>query len=443
MSIESHVLALIEEGNPVPDPDQITDVPVEPAAYLATLDQRSSEVTQLDTRAEKPDNRRKAWLWTAAAALVVIAGLIAVLTSGAEPPVATDPSPTTITDTNAAPLLGSWVHVHTGRHAESEGTVSAVFENDTYAFVINEVLVDHGTYTTLSSGQIEFVSADDSAGCEPGAEGVADFEATEETLVLISGFDSSCFARVFFLDSASDVFSFGRAQSMMVPTDPIDIDALTTELDVDGYWGTDSRGVVFVDGRYTLINGGTVDTGTYENTTGPFRITLTSDDQESRCASAFYNFALVDGEKLFAARGGICNPLGDLTFPAGLAPSEPFEIPGPFAEPVPELAGTWSSRAVVENSEDGEQVSVWFWNDTYVIVDRGEEFDRGTYTIDDDLGLLTITSGPDSNECDEGATHSTAYEIEGVNSLTLSGDVDDCSARLNLLSNAGPLTLRN
>lgn len=443
MSIESHVLALIEEGNPVPDPDQITDLPVEPAAYLATLDQRSSEVTQLDTRVEKPDSRRKAGLWTAAAALVVIAGLIAFLTSGNESPVATDPPPTTITDTNAANLSGSWAHIHVGRHADSEGIVSAVFENDTYAFMVNDVLVDHGSYTTdLSSGQIEFVSADDSAGCEPGAEGVADFEATEETLVLLSGLDESCFARGFFLDSASDVFSFGRAQSMMVPTDPIDIDALTTELDIDGYWGTDSKGVVFVDGRYTLINGGTVDTGTYENTTGPFQIALTSDDQESRCANVFYNFALVDGEDLFAAGRGLCNGLGDLTFPAGLPPSEPFEIPGPFTEPVPELAGAWSSRAVVENSEDGEQVSVWFWNDTYVIVDRGEEFDRGTYTIDDNLGLLTITSGQDSNECDEGATYSSAYEIEEGNSLTLSGDVDDCPARLNLLSNAGPLTLR-
>ena len=130
MSIENHVLALIEEGNPVPDPDQITDIPVEPAAYLATLNQRSSEVTQLDTRVEKSDNRKK-WLWAAAAALVVIAGSTAVLTSGEEPPVATDPPPTTITDTNAANLSGSWVHVHAGRHAESGGIVSAVFENDT------------------------------------------------------------------------------------------------------------------------------------------------------------------------------------------------------------------------------------------------------------------------------------------------------------------------
>lgn len=441
MSIENHVLALIEEGNPVPDPDQITDVPVEPAAYLATLDQRSSEVTQRDTRVENPDNRKK-WLWTVAAALVVIAGVTAVLTSGEQPPVATDPDPTTITDANAANLVGSWVHVHAGRHADSGGIVSAVFETDTYAFVVNDVLVDHGSYTTdLSSGQIEFVSADDSAGCEPGAEGVASFEASEETLVLASG-RGECIARGFFLDSASDVFKFGETQSRMVPTDPIDIDVLTAELGVDGYWGTDSRGVVFVDGRYTLINGGTVDTGTYEFTTGPFQIAMTSDDQDSRCANVVYDFALVDGERLFAMRAGVCNPLGELAF-AGLPPSEPFEIPGPFAEPAPELAGTWNSTAWMENSDDGEQVSVVFWNDTYLIMDRYEEFDTGTYTVDEELGLLIMTSDSHSNECDAGATHTSAYEIDAGTSLSLSGDDDDCRARLNLLSDVLPLTHRN
>lgn len=441
MSIEDHVLALIEEGNPVPDPDEITDVPVEPAAYLATLNQRSSEVTERDTRVESSDSRKK-WLWAAAAALIVITGSIAVLTSGEEPPVANDPSPTTIRNPNAANLLGSWVHVHAARHAESDAIVRAVFENDTYAFVINDVLVDHGTYTAdLSSGQVEFVSANDSAGCEPGAKAVASFQVSEERLALAAGLQGNCYVRGFFLDSASDVFTFGETQSIMVPTDPIDIDALSTELDVDGYWGNDSRGVVLVDGRYTLINGGTVDTGTYEYTTGPFQIALTSDDQERRCANAVYDLAFADGEELFAERSGVCNPLGELTL-AGLPPSEPFEIPGPVAESVPELAGAWHSEAWVESSADGEPVSMAFWNNTYLIMDKDGKFDSGTYTIDDDVGLLTLTSDSYSNECDEGATHSSTYALVEGTSLILSGDADDCLARLNLLSNAMPLTPR-
>jgi hypothetical protein len=101
VSNESRVLALFEEANPVPDERYIEGTDIETAAYLATLKQRSSEVTQPNTEVENPAKSRKSWAWAAAVAvLVVITGVIAVLTNSAneKPPVIDDPpTATTVT----------------------------------------------------------------------------------------------------------------------------------------------------------------------------------------------------------------------------------------------------------------------------------------------------------------------------------------------------------
>ena len=57
MNIETQVLALFEEGNPVPDPDDSEPIDIDAAAYLATLEQRSSRMTRLDT--ERKDQVKK------------------------------------------------------------------------------------------------------------------------------------------------------------------------------------------------------------------------------------------------------------------------------------------------------------------------------------------------------------------------------------------------
>ena len=46
MTTETEVFALFEEGNPVPDLDGLGSDALDAAAYLATLETRSSEVTQ-------------------------------------------------------------------------------------------------------------------------------------------------------------------------------------------------------------------------------------------------------------------------------------------------------------------------------------------------------------------------------------------------------------
>lgn len=309
MSNETRVLALFEEANPVPDEQVMDHIDVEPATYLATLQQRSSDVTQLDEKIEKQDKAKRVWVW-AAAALVVIAGLIAILTSQNtdESPPITEPPPTTIAETAPANLLGSW----------SSGGASVLFEGDSYAFVINDVLMEYGTFVVgTSPGLIEFVSAEGSPGCEPGAEGTKRFEATGDTLRLTLASDE-CFARQF---------KFEEFSRPMTQTNPIDLDALATDLDIEGYWGSDRVGAVFEAGRYTLVNGDLVETGTYEYSAGPYRIELTSDDRDSECASAVHNFTLIGGETLLLqdTTDTACTALFLTRDP--LAPSEPFEIP--------------------------------------------------------------------------------------------------------------------
>jgi hypothetical protein len=95
VNIETQVLALFEEGNPIPDLDGLEPIEIDAAAYLATLEQRSSQVTQVDTKQkdqEKKKTVRQRWL--VAAVVIILAGIALVLVNqGDETPVATQPGP--------------------------------------------------------------------------------------------------------------------------------------------------------------------------------------------------------------------------------------------------------------------------------------------------------------------------------------------------------------
>lgn len=99
MSIENEAVALFEEGNPVPDLEALEPVTVDAAAYLATLEQRSSEVTDLKAKQSEtaPDGKPDKRLLVAAAIAVAVIGTAIVLIArgGSETPPATDPTPTT------------------------------------------------------------------------------------------------------------------------------------------------------------------------------------------------------------------------------------------------------------------------------------------------------------------------------------------------------------
>ena len=58
MTTETEVFALFEEGNPVPDLDGLGSDALDAAAYLATLETRSSEVTQAGYQTNRTKGRQ-------------------------------------------------------------------------------------------------------------------------------------------------------------------------------------------------------------------------------------------------------------------------------------------------------------------------------------------------------------------------------------------------
>jgi len=76
VTTETELFALFEEGNPVPDLDGLGSVALDAAAYLATLEQRSSDMTQLDTKAkDNKEKKKNGMAFLVAAAVVIVAGI--------------------------------------------------------------------------------------------------------------------------------------------------------------------------------------------------------------------------------------------------------------------------------------------------------------------------------------------------------------------------------
>jgi hypothetical protein len=110
---ETQVLALFEEGNPVPDLDALEPLDIDAAAYLATLEQRSTNVSQTSTRSEKTnDGKRTRTAWLVAAAAVVIIGVgavVAINQSADDSPAAAGPvTIETELDMGARPVVGTF-----------------------------------------------------------------------------------------------------------------------------------------------------------------------------------------------------------------------------------------------------------------------------------------------------------------------------------------------
>lgn len=102
MITEQQMKTLFVQANPIPDTDLVDLLEMDGTAYLATLEQRSSEVTQLDTRPTETSNPRRGRLllvWGATAAAVLI-GAVVILNQPEEvSPPATQP--TSITQPNS------------------------------------------------------------------------------------------------------------------------------------------------------------------------------------------------------------------------------------------------------------------------------------------------------------------------------------------------------
>lgn len=98
MITEEKGLMMLAGANPVPQLDQV-DVDVEAATYLAILEQRSSEMTRLDTKSteiEKPKRRRLALVLGTAAVAILIGAVLMFSQNEETPPPATQLTPTTV-----------------------------------------------------------------------------------------------------------------------------------------------------------------------------------------------------------------------------------------------------------------------------------------------------------------------------------------------------------
>ena len=87
MSDERLVMALLAEGNPATEDADDASTGVPAATYLATLEQRSSDMTQLETKKNEQESKRR-WTtpWLVAAIAVIVLGVAAIVVNQAQVP---------------------------------------------------------------------------------------------------------------------------------------------------------------------------------------------------------------------------------------------------------------------------------------------------------------------------------------------------------------------
>ncbi len=96
---EQRVKTLFAEANPIPDADLFDLDEIGGTAYLATLETRSSEMTQLDTKGQNQKEKKTATPWLVAAAVALVAGIgLIVVNQGNEAPLTSQPVPPAATN---------------------------------------------------------------------------------------------------------------------------------------------------------------------------------------------------------------------------------------------------------------------------------------------------------------------------------------------------------
>ena len=87
MITEEHVVSFFDQANPIPDVELLDMEQIGAARHLVTLEQRSSEVTRLDTKTQdhREKSKKNVMAFLVAAAVVIVAGIgFMVLTRGDE-----------------------------------------------------------------------------------------------------------------------------------------------------------------------------------------------------------------------------------------------------------------------------------------------------------------------------------------------------------------------
>ena len=177
MNNREAVFTLLVESNPIPDLSVLDLADVSAATYLDTLEQRSSEVTQVDTRREDQIAKRTYWPWLAAAMAIVLVGLAVVLLNQGDDTPAADASPEEVLTDYAA-----------ARNSGDINAVVAFYAED--AVVENHPLDDDG----IATGTAEIRVLEEQV---PGHQGSGD--GVEYIDILVSGnrvtFDYMFFSR--------------------------------------------------------------------------------------------------------------------------------------------------------------------------------------------------------------------------------------------------------
>ena len=186
VTIEDRVAALMADANPVPDYEQI-ELAAKGAAYLATLDQRSSKVAQLDTRpTEQQDQKRQLMPWLAAAVAAVVLGAVALLLvnqGNDDTPPATSPSPSTVPAS-----LESFEEIW------ATGGVEVQFKGAAYVISEGGSRSDSGQWA-FQDGEITLTSGADSEDCSSGAVGVYEYAFVDDQTLTLTGLSDECTTR--------------------------------------------------------------------------------------------------------------------------------------------------------------------------------------------------------------------------------------------------------
>ena len=167
MITEQQMRTLFVQANPIPDGDTVPLDEMAATAYLATLEQRSSEVTQLDTKQTEPQSPKRSMMpWLIAAGLAAVIGVAVIIASlnGEPAPVVDEPSPTTLDESIGATFSGSW----------DDGLTTLNVEGADYVILEAGESVDWGKWSVVAE-TIIFQSGSGTEVCAEGAEGTFDY----------------------------------------------------------------------------------------------------------------------------------------------------------------------------------------------------------------------------------------------------------------------------
>jgi len=253
VSTESHVMALLEEGNPATEIPESAWAGTTASAYLATLNTRSSNVTRLDTKqAQETKGPRRPVGWIAAAIAAVVIGVAAFLVfqRAQDSPVVTEP-PSTIG--GAESFDGYW----------ESTSQKLVIDGDTYWVVEDGGLVDTGQFQ--SGVSVIFTSGADSPSCAEGMVGVADVDWAANGQSFNTRLVSTDCASGFAFDE-----QFSRTEPFDIPDTPVAASSDGFDPALIGIWRLGTMEIEIPDdGSYVITRDGQVfDQGTYETAPG-------------------------------------------------------------------------------------------------------------------------------------------------------------------------------